>query len=166
MILTTPHLRLEPFEDSHFEGLLALNSDPVVMRFFKALASEEDIRVWIQEVQARWVRLGYAWWSFIDRETEMLVGAGCIQNLEKDETKPLEVGWRLRPEHWGKGLATEAGRAMLGFAFDELEAEEVFAVANPDNVASLRVMERLGMRPLGLQPFYGSMVATYVKARH
>ncbi len=156
MILTTPRLRLEPFETSHFEGLLALNSDPVAMRFFKSLATAEDIRAWIRDVEARWVRLGYAWWSFMDRGTDALVGAGCIQNLEKDETKPLEVGWRLRPEVWGQGYATEAARAVLAYGFGTAGLRRIVAVVRIENDASRKVLHKLGFRHERDGIFYGA----------
>ena len=54
---------------------------------------------------------------------------------------------------------------MLRFAFDDVSVPEVYAVAKPENHASLRVMERLGMRYVGLRSFYGNMCATYVKGR-
>lgn len=57
----------------------------------------------------------------------------------------VEVGWRLAREHWGHGYATEAGRAALEFGFERLGLEEIVAFTVPDNVASRRVMERLGM---------------------
>lgn len=165
MILSTARLRLEPYRDSHFDGLLSMNSDPEVMRFFERTDTADDVRAQIVMVQERWERLGYSWWAFIDREAGRLVGAGCIQNIEGNEANPIEVGWRLRPERWGKGFATEAGQAMLRFAFDDLKVPEVYGVADPENHASLRVMERLGMRDAGLRPFYGTMCSTSVKER-
>lgn len=67
----------------------------------------------------------------IEPGTDQLVGVVSTQHLETDEATPLEIGWRLRPEHWGKGFATEAGQAMLRFAFDEVGVAEVYAVAHP-----------------------------------
>jgi hypothetical protein len=75
-----------------------------------------------------------------------VIGLGGLQPL--GATDDVEVGWWLVPERWGQGLATEVGRAALRFAFDVAGLERVMAVAHPDNLASRRVMERLGMRPL------------------
>ena len=60
----------------------------------------------------------------------------------------------IRPEEWGKGYATEAAAGMLEFAFEELELPLVYAGCAPDNHASRRVMEKLGMRPLGPYPVF------------
>jgi RimJ/RimL family protein N-acetyltransferase len=56
----------------------------------------------------------------------------------------LEVGWLLARDRWGQGLATEAGHAALGYAFDTLGAEHVISVIHPDNAASIRVAAKLG----------------------
>lgn len=165
MILHTPRLRLEPYQESHFEGLLTLNSDPRVMRFLGGLNTEASIRAQIWSAQRLWVEHGTSWWAFIDQQKEQVIGAGCIQPIEENESNSLEVGWRLQPECWGRGLATEAGHAMLRFAFSRLQALEVYAVADPKNHASLRVMQRLGMQSVGLWPVYGTLCATYVKKR-
>lgn len=165
MILRTPRLRLEPVQDSQFEGLLALHSDPVAMRYLGGPKADDEVRAWIGAARDHWFGFGFSWWALIEPGTEQLVGVVSTQHLETDEAKPLEIGWRLRPKHWCKGFATEAGQAMLRFAFDEVDVTEVYAVAHPENQPQLRVMERLGMHYVGLQPVYGKMCATYVKER-
>jgi len=127
----------------------------------------EQTQGMIERVQARWADFGYSWWSFIELATGDVVGAGCIQNLRRgdsplpDRSCPLEIGWRLRRDRWHQGLATEAAHAMSAFAFDELNATELFAVCDPDNAASASVMRRLGMDSLGLDTWYGHALATY-----
>jgi RimJ/RimL family protein N-acetyltransferase len=76
-------------------------------------------------------------------------------------SNPLELGWRLHPDFWHQGLASEAAARMTAFAFDDLSAAELLAVRHPDNVASGRVMDRLGMRFRGLEPWYGRSLATH-----
>jgi RimJ/RimL family protein N-acetyltransferase len=58
----------------------------------------------------------------------------------------VEVGWRLDPDYWGRGLATEGGRAALRFGFDVVGLDEIVSIYEPENVASGRVMEHIGMR--------------------
>lgn len=162
MILHTPRLRLEPFVDEHFDGLWLLNSDPVVMRYVGGPETEEELRETIRRVKERWRTLGFSWWAFVAKASDEIVGAGCVQHIENDARQPLEIGWRLSPEHWGKGLATEAAEAMAKFAFNSLRASCVYAIAHPDNAASVRVMQRLGMQSLGLEPHYGTDCPTYI----
>lgn len=63
-----------------------------------------------------------------------------------EEMPAVEVGWRLHPAHWGRGLATEGGAAALAYAFDVLALDRVVSMCEPENVASRRVMDKLGMR--------------------
>jgi len=86
-------------------------------------------------------------------------------DLDRLRSNPLEVGWRLHPDFWHQGLATEAAVRMTAFAFQTLAAEELLAVRHPDNVESSRVMDRLGMRYRGLERWYGTTVATHVLSR-
>ena len=167
-LLASARLRLEPVGPQHFEGLHELNSDPEVMRFISGRPeTPEETRTIIARTQARWEEFGYSWWSFIDRESGQLVGAGCVQNLRRtdrpspDPACPLEIGWRLRRDRWGQGLASEAAVTMADFAFGPLAAPELYAVCDPDNTASSAVMRRLGMDDLGLDTWYGKRLATY-----
>jgi RimJ/RimL family protein N-acetyltransferase len=167
-LLTTARLRLEPLADAHLEGFNAMNADPEVMRYLTGKPETlDESRAVIGRVKARWAELGYSWWALIERGTGELVGAGILQNLRREAAPqpdldcPLELGWRLRREHWGRGLASEAAAAMAAHAFDALRADELLAVCHPDNKASWTVMQRLGMQPLGLQRWYGKEVATY-----
>lgn len=64
-------------------------------------------------------------------------------------TPEVEIGWWLAPEHWGRGLATEAAGAVVDFAFRETGLHRVLAIARPENRASTRIMEKLGMRLSG-----------------
>jgi RimJ/RimL family protein N-acetyltransferase len=155
-ILTTERLRLEPIDDHHFDGLQAMNRLPEVMRFISGEPeTPEQTRAMIPLVKGRWAEYGFSWWAFIERASGRLVGAGCIQHLGRDPANPHEIGWRLVPDCWGKGLASEAARAMAAFAFDTLDAPTLVAVCLPENTASRRVMDSLGMHYRGLETWYG-----------
>lgn len=161
-ILLTPRLRLEPYRDEHFDGLHAMNSDPQVMRYITGRPdTPEETRAGIERVKARWAEFGYSWWAFIDRESGELVGSGAVQHLNRDASQPLELGWRLRPAHWGKGFASEAAQHMASFAFDTVRTPVLLAVCDPDNHASAKVMQRLGMRLRGIERWYEHDCATY-----
>jgi len=167
-ILTTARLRLEPLADIHLEAFNAMNADPEVMRYLTGKPETlDESRAVIERVKGRWAEVGYSWWAILERDGGRLVGAGAVQNLRREATLlpdmdcPLEVGWRLRREHQGRGYATEAARAIADHAFGALGADELLAVCHPDNKASWSVMERLGMQPQGLQRWYGKDLLTY-----
>lgn len=165
--LRTERLHLVPCSDGHLDGLSAMNSDPEVMRYITGRAeTRAETRSMIDRVKERWERWGYSWWTLIERSSGEVVGAGCIQNLRREGTEPdpecpLEIGWRLRRDKWGRGFASEAARAMAEYAFTRLRADVLYAVCDPDNGASARVMVKLGMRYRGLEEWYSRKVATY-----
>ena len=165
-VLLTPRLRLEPLTDAHFDGLHALNTDPAVMRYITGKPdTRDDTRVMIERVKARWADWGYSWWAFIELSSGEMVGAGCIQHLGRDAANPHEIGWRLRQDHWGKGLASEAAKAMAAHAFDTLKAPLLCAICDPENRDSARVMTRLGMAHKGLEHWYDHDCAVYQMTR-
>ena len=161
-ILSTARLRLEPVCLDHYAGLRVLNTDPAVMRFIGGQPeTPEETTAMIARVQGRWREFGYSWWSIFEQESGELVGAGCIQHLEHDPANPHEIGWRLRPDRWGRGYASEAARRMAAFAFDDLKAPLLAAICHPQNTDSARVMTRLGMRYRGEQVWNAQTVSVY-----
>jgi RimJ/RimL family protein N-acetyltransferase len=162
--LTTERLNLVPCRAEHLDGLNAINSDAEVMRYIRGRPeSREETQSMIERVQARWARWGYSWWTIIERQSEEIIGAGCIQNLrregiEPDPACPLEIGWRIRRDRWRRGFAIEAAYAMAEFAFERLNADVLYAVCHPENRASIAVMMRLGMRCRGLEIWYAQSV--------
>ena len=94
-----------------------------------------------------WATRGWSQWAVEHKGDARLIGfIGLAPPDFLPEVMPtVEVGWRLDPDYWGQGLATEGGRAALEFGFEVLELPEIVSIYEPDNVASGRVMERLGM---------------------
>jgi RimJ/RimL family protein N-acetyltransferase len=174
--LHTQRLRLEPFDERHLDGLHSMNSLPEVMRYVGGqIETREQTASVIARVKRCWSAWGTSWWALIETKSERVAGAGCIQYLRRDASppedleslkgNPVEIGWRLHPDFWRQGLASEAARCMAAFAFDRFPIEELLAVRHPDNVDSGRVMDRLGMRQRGLESWYGTTVATHVISR-
>ncbi|MFN0184925.1 MAG: GNAT family N-acetyltransferase [Aquabacterium sp.] len=175
-ILHTARLRLEPFAERHLDGLHAMNQLPEVMRYISGQPeTREQTAAGIARVQRCWTAWGISWWAFIDPASGRVAGAGCIQyarqqadlpaDLSTLKSNPLEIGWRLHPDYWRQGLASEAASRMAGFAFDDLAAPELIAVRDIDNAASARVMDRLGMRYRGIETWYGEALPTHVLSR-
>jgi RimJ/RimL family protein N-acetyltransferase len=87
-------------------------------------------------------------WAVVNREDGEVVGALLIRLLPPYE-EDLEIGWQLRPSAWGHGYATEAGRALMRWAFTEAKVDELFAVARPNNKRAIATARRLGMEWVG-----------------
>ncbi len=175
-VLLTSRLRLEPFNEQHLDGLYEMNRQPEVMRYISGQPeTREQTAAAIARVQRCWAAWGTSWWAFIEQSSGRIAGAGCIQYLRREEAppsdleslraNPMEIGWRLHPDFWRQGLAIEAAVRMAGFAFENFAPHELLAVRDADNIASGRVMDRLGMQYRGLEPWYGTTLATHVLTR-
>ena len=163
MNLETTRLSLEPYNDSHYEGLRVMDNNPGVMRYISKgiVKTAEETRESIKSVQSRWHKYGFSWWAIKEKSSGAVVGAACLQYLANIEGAPLEIGWRLIPEHNGKGYATEAAKAIIDFAADHIGANYLVAVADPGNIPSQRVMQRLGMTYKAIEQHYDEPCVVY-----
>jgi RimJ/RimL family protein N-acetyltransferase len=171
-ILTTPRLRLRPVTAADAGDLCALDADLEVRRYVDLAEppSLENIRnamiprwqaidaatpavgFWIAETAGIDAGGDFVGWFHLRPPRELPGGAG----LRADD---LELGFRLRRAFWGKGLATEGGRALIDYAFNELAAPRVVATALAPNAGSIRVMEKLGMVRMGDWAYKADMPA-------
>jgi RimJ/RimL family protein N-acetyltransferase len=122
-------------------------SDPEVIRYIPAgSASEEETREHIQALirghEDHPPRYNFA----IDLRSEGAFIGMCFLNIRYDDLRQAEIGYLLDRRNWGQGYATEAVRAVLNYGFRELDLHRVYATCRPANVASSRVLEKLGMR--------------------
>ncbi|HEY1843414.1 MAG TPA: GNAT family N-acetyltransferase [Buttiauxella sp.] len=163
MDLETTRLKLEPFHDSHYKGLRVMDRDPVVMRYISngVIKTPEETMEGIKRVQARWDKYKFSWWAIKEKSSGVIVGAACLQHLANVDGAPLEIGWRLVPGHNGKGYATEAAKAIVDFAAEQVGATYLVAVADPENIPSHRVMQRLGMTYKAIEQHYDVPCVVY-----
>ena len=107
--------------------------------------------------------IGYGRWACVLKSTGEIVGFCGLKYLP--ELDATDVGFRFRPAFWGRGLATEACRASLEFGFSTLGLERVLGLVLPENQASIRVLEKVGMRPEGTVDYGGHRALRYVAGR-
>jgi RimJ/RimL family protein N-acetyltransferase len=104
---------------------------------------------------------GLGYWT-ICRRDDAVGFVGWVLLIPVDAVGPeIEIGWRLRREAWGRGFATEAARPVLAFAFAALKLPEVMAEIDAENIGSLRVAERLGLRQVGPVQHQGKRAFRY-----
>ena len=147
LVIRTQRLLLRQWMDRDRDPFAAMNADPEVMAYFPSTQSREESDASVDRVRGGIADRGWGFWA-----VELLQGGPFIGFVGLTPTRQafhftpcVEVGWRLARPYWGRGYATEAGRASLAFGFDELGLEEIVAFAVADNFRSRRVMERLGM---------------------
>ena len=153
-LIETERLRLRPIVPGDVEPLRAIYGHPDVERWIgPEMAADLDRSV--GEQMALQEQRGFSMFALEDRATGELLGDCGLQPLEMKGPE-IEIGWNLAPQAWGRGLATEAARAVLARAFAEPSwgLDAVIAVVDPGNTASQRVAERSGMRLIGERPAY------------
>ncbi len=146
--LPTERLILRSWRDSDREPFARLNADPEVMRHFLRPLSREESDAFVDRIEARLEERGYGLWAVERRRDRQFLGFTGLayQDFEAPFTPCVEVGWRLAKFAWGHGYATEAARAAVRFGFDVAGLVEIVSFTTRENMASMRVMERLGMR--------------------
>jgi RimJ/RimL family protein N-acetyltransferase len=151
-VMTTERLRLRPWRPAEdADAFAAMNADPDVMRYippFRPLTRAESDEL-LRRIAGEWDRHGNGLWAMdlLEGDRRCIGFAGLAVPAFLPAVLPaIEVGWRLAPEWWGRGLATEAGRASVTHARDELRLASVVSIIDEHNTASLRVAEKLGMR--------------------
>jgi RimJ/RimL family protein N-acetyltransferase len=147
-ILTTARLRLRQWREDDLAPFAALNADPQVMEFFPKTLTRAESDAVAGSIREHFARHGFGFWAVEAPGVADLVGfiGLAVPSFEAPFTPCVEIGWRLAREHWGHGYATEGAGAALAFGFETLALQEIVAFTVPANIASRRVMGRLGMR--------------------
>lgn len=146
--LETSRLRLRPWRDEDFAPFAALNADPQVMAHFPATLDRAESDVLAARCQSLIEAQGWGFWATEIKASGDFIGfVGLHRPIAELPFSPcVEIGWRLARPFWGQGYASEAARAALSFAFNDLALAEVVAFTSLENRRSQAVMERLGMR--------------------
>jgi RimJ/RimL family protein N-acetyltransferase len=150
-VIETGRLLLRRWEPRDRAPFAALNADPEVMRHFPKRLTRSESDAMIGRLEDRWAGDGFCFAAAERRADGAFVGMVGLARvpfaLPLTPDGAVEVGWRLARAHWGRGYASEAARAWLGWGFATLGPAEVVAFAVPANHRSQAVMRRLGMRP-------------------
>jgi RimJ/RimL family protein N-acetyltransferase len=143
-LLVTPRMRGERLGADHQAVLEPIFADPRVAATMGGVWTPDRVAAGIVRVAEAWDREGFGLWMFFEAATGEPLARGGLARTEFDGRKEVEVAWTVTPERWGEGFATELGAATLDVAFGTLRLTDVVAFTLPHNVASRRVMEKLG----------------------
>lgn len=146
--VTTERLTLRRFRAADAEALAPVFAEPAVWRYpYGRGLTAEETATFVEKRVAGWDAQGFDLWVAEERATGRVIGfVGLSVPRFLPEVLPaVEVGWRLHPDVWGRGYATEGATAALDEAFTTLGLDEVVSIIEPVNTASVRVAERLGM---------------------
>lgn len=145
----TARMVLTPVGPGDVGDLVLLHGDPEVASWTGPWTTAA-VRAWAAGMAARWAADGVGKWMARDRSDGSLVGRGGFTRFDLDGESVLELGWAVRDARTGHGYPTELGRAGIGWAAEHEPDLPVVAFTEVHNRASRAVMERLGMRQVGI----------------
>ena len=147
----TARLLIRRLREDDLPGLYELHGDAEAMKFLGGIWTLDRTREVLHAIIANYETRGLEWRAVTDRRNRAFLGVCWLGQLSSKACQALgsgphvELGYRYLRGHWGQGYATEAGAAMLHRGFAELELDEIVAIVDPHNVASDRVINKLGM---------------------
>jgi len=147
--LATERLHLRPYRPDDLDALLALFGRADVSRYLNWEPMDREAATTLLERRVKQTRVEGEGDGIVlvvaERETDRFVGEVMLR-LTSQVSRQGEIGWSIAPDFQGRGYATEASREMLRLGFEELGLHRIVAECDPRNEASIRVMEKLGMR--------------------
>ena len=164
--LTTTRLCLEPVTTADYPAIASLNSDPAVQRFLclsKAPPTYKQALADLPCLLSAPAPTGGGLLCISNKSTGDFLGLTLL--LYTDDRTEVEFGYRLSPNFWGRGYATEAGRAVVNHAFGDLGLTALCAIIHPDNTASGAVAEKLGFLRTGCTTRLGFNLDHYTLMR-
>ena len=149
VVMETERLLIRRITRKDMNALLAIMGKPEVMYAWEHGFTKKDVRKWINRQLTRYRKDGFGYFAVILKESGALIGQAGLMNSTLNGNETVELGYILDNTYWHNGYGTEAARACLEYAFGELELKTVCCSIRPENVASIRVAERLGMTLCG-----------------
>ena len=149
MRLETDRIILRELTIDDLDAFASLMADPKVMRFSLSgpMKDKEQAREYLQKrIIDHYVQYGYGLYAAILKTDNCLIGVAGLISQNIDGENKTELGYRLHPQYWGKGLATEANLAICHYAFTQLGKNELISIIDSQNKRSLEVAKRIGMR--------------------
>jgi RimJ/RimL family protein N-acetyltransferase len=145
--IATARLVLRPFIDVDRAPFFALNTHPLVVESLGSSPSRDESDALVERYCEEMAREGWGLWAVEVAGEEPFAGMVGLHRVNPALpcAPAVEIGWRLHPEHWGHGYATEAATASLDFGFGEVGLAEIVAFTTTVNTRSQAVMERIGM---------------------
>ena len=164
-VVETERLKLREFSEGDVEAYFNLGSDPKVTQF-TGTGVLKDKKHALEILRANPLRdyecSGLGRWACVYKPNGEVIGFAGLKRL--DDPGDVDIAIWLLPDYWGAGLATEAGLAILKYGFENLHLEEIVGLVDPENTASVRLLEKLGMHISGRVLYQGEETSRYVIA--
>ena len=166
--LLTRRLKLRSFKPLDIDRLAEILGDPSVMRFIppRKPLSRNRVEAAFNSIIAHWKKHGFGRWAVVHAQDDIIIGWCGLNFL--DEISEIEVAYLFDSKYWGRGLATEAAKEVINYGFRKLKLKKIIALSFPENIASQKVMEKIGMTYEKSILIWGYHLKKYVidRARH
>ena len=153
-IIETDRLFLRKLVQTDFTDLCEMLQDTDVMYAWEHAFSDAQAQEWLNRQLERYEKRGVGYWAAIEKESGKMVGQIGLTWSEIDSVKVLEPGYILKKAYWHKGFALEGAKACVDYAFNEMGIRKIYISIRPENIASLKVAEKLGAKINGKHYVY------------
>jgi RimJ/RimL family protein N-acetyltransferase len=158
--IETERLLLREILPTDVDGFFELDSDPEVHRYLgsKPLTSKEQIVEVIEMIRQQYIDHGIGRWAVIDKNTNEFMGWSGLKWMTTRTNNHIhyyDLGYRLKKKFWGQGIATGTSLLFLHYEFETLNASEVYAMANIENIGSNQVLKKAGLTCMDTFDFEG-----------
>lgn len=143
--LETERLFLRPMGADDLDALARVLCDPETMRHYPAPFDRFQVQQWIDRNERHLAEFGCSLYSLVLKQTGEVIGDCGLSWKDVDGQRELEIGYHVRRDLWGRGLATESARACLQDGFTRIGVKRIIALIRPENLQSRRVAEKIGM---------------------
>lgn len=144
-ILETSRLLLRPFREDDLDLLFGLMANQDFMRFSLGAYTREQTLEFLEKLLAWQNANEPSLFAAVLRSNDVLLGYCGFYHQHIDGVDEIEIGYRMHPDYWNQGFATEAARAVRDHAFRDLKLPRVISLIHPENIPSQRVAEKIGM---------------------
>jgi len=145
-MIETERLILRGMREEDTEAFLRIFSDPVAMQYFGVIFDRARMEAWVRDNLEHQAKYGFSLLSVVLKDSDEVIGDCGLETTEIEGELVVGVGFDFRREYWNRGYATEAATAVLDYGFTEFGFDKISGWIDPDNVASRRVAEKIGMR--------------------
>ena len=146
IILETSRIRLREMTLDDLDDLHFILSDPIAMQYYPKPFDRKMTTGWIEWNLRNYREHGFGLWAVIHKAGDRFIGDCGLTIQHVDGVDELEIGYHIIRSHWKQGFATEGAIACRDYVFDNLKRQRVISWMHPENIASRRVAEKVGMR--------------------
>jgi len=147
-IIETERLILRTWKDKDSEEYYCINQDPKVIELLLGSLTMQEVADFMHTMNEQFAKLGFTLFAAEEKSTGKLIGFIGLNPPKWDShfTPCVEIGWRLGSQYWNQGYATEGAEAVLEYGFNKCGLTEIVSFTVPENIRSIRVMEKIGMK--------------------